>query len=86
MISAVFPVSVHTLAEAGPAIVARNRSTPAKSLTTVAGGAPRMRFINALSTPLAPNSTTMSRPVRKQPLRGVVPAHLVDDRANQVRP
>src|ERR1700729_1524149 len=50
----------HTRAPAEDSIVFRNRSTPAKSLTTLAGGAELMRFIRALSTPLAPNSTTMS--------------------------
>ena len=44
-----------------------------------------MRFINEPSTPLAPNSTTISGAYRKDPFRGVVPAHFVDDRADEIR-
>ena len=47
-------------------------------------GAFGMRFISGPSTPLAPNSTTRSRSYDEKPLGGIVPAHLVDDRANEI--
>src|SRR5579871_2391627 len=51
---------IHTLAPAGDSSARWSRSIPEKSVMTLAGGAPLIRFISALSTPLAPNSTTMS--------------------------
>ena len=43
---------IHTFASAGRSIALRSRSTPAKSLTVIVGGARSMRFIKALKTPL----------------------------------